>query len=141
MSLCANVFKAVGCPKGSGMSTHETLKCLRSRSLSRLFKHATDYGAIGGFPWLPIGDASYSFPFFSNDSSNGIPKQLILKGPVLNVPIMMGTTRDDGLLVTSGHYHKSLKYIQFASSLKESNTAGTLCSSLEGQARRTRFPR
>ena len=105
VALCEKVVRNVGCSVGNGVSTDETLRCLRHKPASKLVAAATDFSAIRGFPWLPIGDANYSSPFFTTDGSGGLPKQLILSGPVLNnVPVIMGTTRNEGLLDTGPYF-------------------------------------
>ena len=101
VSQCEGVVRSIGCSVGNGVSTDETLRCLRQKPLTELIGPATDYASIGGFPWQPIGDSAYSSDPFFSDGSGGVPKQLILSGPVLNVPIMMGNVRDEGLFETT----------------------------------------
>ena len=51
VSLCEKVVRNIGCSVGNGVSTDETLRCLRNKPVARLIGPATDYESIGGFPW------------------------------------------------------------------------------------------
>ena len=64
---------------------------------------------LDAYPWQPVGDSSYADPFFASDI-----KRLIERGPVHGeVPVMIGLTRDDGLLVTAGRGYRASMHHRF----------------------------
>eukprot|EP00092_Neocalanus_flemingeri_P021127 GFUD01022894.1.p1 GENE.GFUD01022894.1~~GFUD01022894.1.p1 ORF type:complete len:581 (+),score=136.25 GFUD01022894.1:59-1801(+) len=90
---------AVGC------SGPDTVGCLQSASPGDLYKHIlmfdecsvrADLGLTFPGPWVPVVDNYLEEPFLPRD-----PEEILKDGKENKVPVMIGFTKEDGLLYTT----------------------------------------
>lgn len=91
----------IGCPVDSDV--HKAVKCLKAKTPQEIYKDMFKFDQCSIMPlgmmafpavWSPADDSSYSRkPFFSKT-----PRSLLESGFVSKVPIMIGATKDEGLI-------------------------------------------
>ena len=107
--------KEVGCPINENIQA-----CLSSKTTSELYARAkmfdqcnTVSAVEAAFPviWAPSDDFEYSKdPFFAQN-----PRKIFENGDFMKVPVMLGATRDEGLLHTASFLSNLVLFEDFKS--------------------------